>query len=72
MPLSKRRKDESADSFVSRCMSNDTMGKEYPDQKQRVAICVRQSRADVETNNIGEMVQEELVYARWQSEAEGC
>jgi len=45
MPLPKKNQDENKDSFVSRCMSNDTMKKEYPDEKQRVAICIQQATA---------------------------
>lgn len=40
MPLPKKDKDESKDKFISRCMSNPTMQSEYPDQKQRVAVCM--------------------------------
>jgi hypothetical protein len=46
MPIPPRRKDEQKDNFVSRCMSNETMKKEYPDEKQRVAICIQQATAD--------------------------
>jgi hypothetical protein len=46
MPLPNKNKDEQKDAFVSRCMSNDTMKKEYPDEKQRVAICIQQATAD--------------------------
>jgi hypothetical protein len=45
MPLPQRNKDEQKDSFVSRCMSNETMKKDYPDSKQRVAICIQQATA---------------------------
>jgi len=48
MPLPKKNKDENKDSFVSRCMSNETMKKEYPDEKQRVAICIQQATANCE------------------------
>jgi hypothetical protein len=46
MPLPNKNKDEQKDAFVSRCMNNDTMKKEYPDEKQRVAICIQQATAD--------------------------
>lgn len=46
MPIPNRRKDEDKDNFVSRCMGNETMKKDYPDQKQRVAICIQQATAD--------------------------
>lgn len=46
MPLPKRNKDEDKDKFVARCMSSDAMKKEYPDNSQRVAICMSQATAD--------------------------
>jgi hypothetical protein len=46
MPLPTRNKDEDKDAFVSRCMSNETMKKEYPDEKQRVAVCIQQATAN--------------------------
>lgn len=46
MPIPNRKKDEDKESFVSRCMSNEVMKNDYPDQKQRVAICIQQASAD--------------------------
>lgn len=46
MPLPKRNKNEDKDKFVSRCMSSEVMKKEYPDNSQRVAICISQATAD--------------------------
>jgi hypothetical protein len=42
MPLPTPNKNEKEDSFVSRCMSNDTMKKEFPDNDQRLAVCEKQ------------------------------
>ena len=44
MPIPSRKQNEDKNTFVSRCMGNETMKKEYPDQKQRVAICLGQIR----------------------------
>ncbi|MEY4334639.1 MAG: Pelagibacter phage [Bacteroidota bacterium] len=44
MPIPKRNKNEDKQKFVSRCMSNETMKKDYPDNKQRIAICLGQTR----------------------------
>ena len=44
MPLPKP-KGESRDEFADRCMVNPTMLKEYPDQKQRFAVCMSQYTA---------------------------
>ena len=40
MPLPERRDDESRENYMSRCMSNDKIVKEFPDQEQRTAICM--------------------------------
>ncbi len=39
MPLPMPKKNQEEDSFIASCMSSDTMSKEYPNQKQRTAIC---------------------------------
>ena len=39
MPIPKPGDGESKDDFVARCMGDDIMTKEYPDQKQRAAVC---------------------------------
>lgn len=39
MPLPKPKKNEKQNDFISRCMSNDVMKKEFPNNKQRVAVC---------------------------------
>jgi hypothetical protein len=44
MPIPERRKDEEEQAFVSRCMGDKVMVKDYPDQKQRAAICYRQAK----------------------------
>ena len=44
MPIPKRKQNEDKNVFVSRCMGNETMKKDYPDEKQRVAICLGQTR----------------------------
>jgi len=44
MPIPKPNPNEKDNSFVARCMGNETMKKEYPDNKQRVAICLAQTR----------------------------
>ena len=39
MPLPKPKKNEKEDDFLTRCMEDDVMNEEYPDEKQRYAIC---------------------------------
>jgi len=49
MPLPERNKDESRESFVSRCMSDEKVQKEYPDKAQRIAVCMSKSGASLIT-----------------------
>ena len=42
MPIPNKRTSESIAKFTSRCMSNEKMKTEYPDEQQRYAICITQ------------------------------
>ncbi len=44
MPLPKPAKGEKSSAFISRCMADETARKDFPDQKQRVAVCNSQLR----------------------------
>ena len=44
MPIPKPRTDEEEDDFISRCMGNDTLQEDYPDNDQRLAVCFTQWR----------------------------
>jgi len=44
MPLPKPRKEERAKDFISRCMKNTVMLKEFPLSAQRFAVCMFQSK----------------------------
>ena len=57
MPIPKRKQNEDKNTYVSRCMGNETMKKDYPDSKQRVAICLGQTRTK---SNLLEEVLDEL------------
>jgi hypothetical protein len=57
MPIPSKKPNENKQKFVSRCMSNETMKKEYPDSKQRVAICLGQTKTK---GNLLEEVHDEL------------
>jgi HK97 family phage prohead protease len=39
MPLAKPRKNENEDDFMDRCMGDSSMVDEFPDNKQRYAVC---------------------------------
>ena len=42
MPLVTPKKSEKQGEFVSRCMGEETMNKDFPNQKQRAAVCYSQ------------------------------
>ena len=44
MPIPKPKKGQKEQEYMSRCMGDETMKKEFPDQKQRVAVCLTQVR----------------------------
>lgn len=60
MPIPKPHKDEDKQKFVSRCMSDEVMKKEYTDTKQRVAICIGQTKQSGKSS-ILEEVQDNLL-----------
>jgi co-chaperonin GroES (HSP10) len=39
MPIPEPTKKQSKKEFISQCMGNPTMNKEFPDQAQRFAVC---------------------------------
>src|SRR5690554_217009 len=42
MPLLKPNDGETKDEFIGRCMADDTMREEFPDESQRYAVCLTQ------------------------------
>jgi len=44
MPLPKPKKGQKESEFISSCMGSEIMKSEYPDQKQRAAVCYSQFR----------------------------
>lgn len=42
MPIPKKETGESTNEFINRCMSDEKLIKEYPDNEQRYAICIGQ------------------------------
>jgi len=49
MPLPKPKDDETKQEFLDRCMGDDVMVTEYPDEKQRYAVCQSQWEKDRST-----------------------
>ena len=44
MPLPTPRAGEKRNEFISRCMDNEEMKKDFPKEKQRAAVCYSQLR----------------------------
>lgn len=51
MPLPKPKNKESKDEFVERCMGDEAMKTEYPDTKQRLAVCLNQWKEEQKDMN---------------------
>lgn len=65
MPIPNKRKDEDSKKFVSRCMSDTEMKKDYKDSQQRVAVCLQESRA---TAMEGADLAYQFADAKWDDE----
>ena len=50
MPLPSRKEDESRENFMSRCMSDNKVSKEFPDGKQRTAVCMSKALEGLSTS----------------------
>jgi len=55
MPLPKRSPKEDKQKFVSRCMGDETMKKDFPKTSQRIAVCLSQTRTKDKANLIEEV-----------------
>jgi hypothetical protein len=44
MPIPEPQPQEAKDEFIARCLRDSVMTKEYPDTRQRAAICYQQSK----------------------------
>lgn len=49
MPIPSPNKDEDRKAFMSRCMGDSKMNEEYPDSKQRVAVCMSKACEGMDT-----------------------
>lgn len=50
MPLPERNKGEKRDIFINRCMDDEVMKQEYPNNQQRLAVCNSQANKRVGAN----------------------
>jgi hypothetical protein len=59
MPIPSKNENEDKQKFIARCMGDEVMKKDYPDNKQRVAICIGQSKKN--KSSLIEDVHDELL-----------
>lgn len=58
MPIPKPNKKENEEQFIGRCMGDEIMNKDYPDQKQRAGVCYtswRSNKVEKQNDNISSM-----------------
>jgi hypothetical protein len=48
MPLPKKAPGETKEDFIQRCMDDETMKRDFPDEAQRYAICYSRGSVDAE------------------------
>lgn len=51
MPLPRPNKNEKEDDFISRCMSSETIKKDFETQDQRLAVCYNQWKRSKKENS---------------------
>jgi hypothetical protein len=61
MPIPQPNKNEDKQKFVARCMGDEVMKKDYQDTKQRIAVCLSQTKKKTNSTLIDE-VQENLEF----------
>lgn len=57
MPVPSPKKNEDKQAFVARCMGNETMKKDYPENSQRIAICLGQTKRKSKGNLLDEVLE---------------
>lgn len=62
MPLPKPTPNEDREKFIDRCMADDVMNKEFPDGKQRIAVCSSQytKSLDTKSDKVSDRVEKSL------------
>ena len=61
MPLPSPSGKQDKSGFISSCMSNDNMRKEFPDQKQRAAVCYskwKRAKGTIEVDFVDQIIKE--------------
>lgn len=63
MPLPKPQNNERKSEFITRCMENLKDKGEFPDSKQRLAVCYNQfEESKAEASIVGQIGDDEILY----------
>jgi hypothetical protein len=57
MPIPQPNQDEDNERFIARCMSSEAMKKDYPDNGQRIAICLGQTSKKPKANLLDKVLE---------------
>ena len=57
MPIPQPQPGEQEEAFIRRCMADDTMRTEYPDLRQRLAVCSAQGENNNQYENNGDKAE---------------
>jgi hypothetical protein len=66
MPIPEPKKNQNKQEFISECMSDETMKQEYPDGKQRTAVCLSQTKGHCLIESVHDALL--ATYACWDEE----
>lgn len=58
MPIPKPEAGESQDDFINRCMGDQVMVDDFPDESQRYAVCIDQVKAEEVKRAINQFIKE--------------
>jgi len=59
MPLPHPRRNERREDFLDRCMADPVMRREFPDSKQRYAVCMRQAEPKSPSQRFRQIAEEQ-------------
>ena len=67
MPIPSKRKDEDKNGFMSRCIGDEGMKNEFPNQAQRTAVCMSKATEDLQYVEVADF---QLYFEQYGSEEE--
>lgn len=65
MPIPEKKDDETRQQFIGRCMSDDIMKKDYKDPKQRIAVCLIQTKPKNAKSDLLQEVDDRMYFDKY-------